>query len=130
MEGELDRPGQNHRIIKNTTDITTNAAAITVLENNIIAPDFDSGWTALAAGAGATETHNLGGDADDYFIDFYFNDDADSKPHNVYIGAYQTAGGQTYGMYFYDLNNTEIKVWRNANDTICDKYRIRIWVTQ
>jgi len=97
-------------------------------------PDYDSGWVSLGAGASATTlTHNLGGDADDYFVDMQYK--YDSNINRRYYGGADfgvtafsgTREDDRVGAYWRSLDNSTITVFRRAEDDYAPEVRIRIW---
>jgi hypothetical protein len=98
------------------------------------APDYDSDWVSLTPGAAATTlTHNLGGSADDYFVDLQYRS-AGSGINRRYNGG-TDFGANVYGKedfrvgaYWRSLNDATITVYRRPEDTYAEQVRIRIWV--
>ncbi len=92
-------------------------------------PDYNSGWVSISQGETKTFTHNLGGSYNDYVVDlvFYDNSGGVTGPHQEGFGGFQNS--TTYrGAYWYDLDNSIIRVTRQSNDTVVDWVRVRIWV--
>lgn len=86
---------------------------------------WDSGWRSISAGGTLILSHSLGGDPDDYFIDFQFKDTNDGYQMNINsFGMRQT----TLGAYYSNLNSTTVAVTRGASDPFADYVRVRIWI--
>lgn len=100
------------------------------------APDYDSGWVALGAGASArTLTHHLGGDTDRYLVDTQY---LGSSVNGVNLRYY---GGADFGShpapghsandrvaaYWRSLTSSTITLFRRAEDDYAPRTRIRIW---
>ncbi len=86
---------------------------------------WDSGWRALSAGGTLILSHGLGGNPDDYFIDFQFKDINDGYQVNINsYGLRQT----TLGAYYSNLSSTSIAVTRGGGDPFADYVRVRIWI--
>ncbi len=83
-------------------------------------PAYISAWTSVTPGTNHTFYHNLGGNPDDYFVDVSFKS---NKIHHFYYG---TNG--SWGAYWWDLDASQVKVFRAPNDSFVDKVRVRIWV--
>ena len=71
-------------------------------------PNYDSGFSAIAAGDAVVFTHNLGGNTDDYFFDLECQSFA--------------------GPYDWGLDSSEINVTRGLSDILWAEVRVRIWV--
>jgi len=99
------------------------------------APDYDSGWVSLGAGASATTlTHNLGGDADDYFVDMEYRSSGSGINRRYYGGVdfgAKAFGGtredDRVGAYWRSLTSSTITLFRRAEDDYAPEVRIRIW---
>ncbi len=92
-------------------------------------PDYNSEWQVINQGQILTLTHNLGGNYHDYVVDLmlYDNSGTVTGPHHEGYGGWRDDG--TYGgAYWYDLDNSTIKVIRQVNDTQVNWVRVRIWV--
>lgn len=86
------------------------------------APDYDSGWIALAPGASITKTHDLGGDTDNYLVDIQFRGGAQGLRESFLYDSTLPKGGT-----WDSLTNTQINIARAANDTEAPEIRVRIW---
>ncbi|MHC4601985.1 MAG: hypothetical protein ACYS6W_01500 [Planctomycetota bacterium] len=84
-------------------------------------PAYISAWVSVTPGTNHTFYHNLGGDPNDYFVDLTFKS---NKIHHFYYGG----TGHSWGAYWWDLDASEIKVFREPNDTFANTVRVRIWV--
>lgn len=95
-----------------------------------MAPDYDTGWTALAQDTTATLTHSLGGDADKYLVDLMMKDTGATYGVNIFgLGSREITGGTRVGYYYLNLTNSTVQVYREANDP-SEQYRLRIWKNQ
>jgi hypothetical protein len=101
------------------------------------APDYDSGWVGLVAGASATTlNHNLGGDTDDYFVDMQYQGSPFNGINRRYHGGTDFGSNVTgeaeendrVGAYWRTLTNSTISVYRRPDDIYAVQVRIRIWV--
>jgi hypothetical protein len=96
------------------------------------APDYDSGWIALAAGGPAPLiTHNLLGNRDNYVVDMQFRSAGSGVNQRYYggidFGAKASAPDTQVGAYWYALNNTNMRVYRRVDDSYAEEVRFRIW---
>ena len=93
-------------------------------------PAYDSGWTAVSRGSTRTLDHNLGGDADDYVVDFQFRDaehaGSGEDVHQVYYG-FDSYFIWVTGAYWKNLTSSQIKVVRAIHDNNAGEVRVRIW---
>jgi hypothetical protein len=90
---------------------------------------------AIAPAQNLVLQHTVGGNVDDYVIDFQQKDvTEDVAPpigiHNQYIGGYINSANHFFGAYWHDLKSTEISVERRLHDTRTEQVRIRIWVVR
>ncbi len=96
-------------------------------------PDYDSTWKFLNLGKEEDFDHNLEGNPDNYVLDMQFNDmDYYGVNQNFYGGmtTYQDSIYPTQeGSYWFGLNNSSVKVLREANDSFADQVRVRMWIT-
>lgn len=92
-------------------------------------PDYDSGWFSLDPAQAMNLVLNLGGNPDNYLVDVRFAD-ADINTtigyHNIGEGGDQTFGAAA-GATWSNLDADFIQVFRNPQDTLCDRVRVRIW---
>ncbi|MCD6555133.1 MAG: hypothetical protein J7M16_14135 [Anaerolineae bacterium] len=101
-----------------------------------IAPDYDSGWVSLTAGAAATPlTHSLGGNPDDYVVDMQYKTTGSGVNQRYYGGTdfgsksfNGTKEDERMGAYWRSLSSTSITVYRRPDDTYASQVRVRIWV--
>jgi hypothetical protein len=89
-------------------------------------PAFDSGWVDAPAGHDTRIDHDIGGDADDYFVDMQVR--YLGKPSNKSIGGDTRSATTAYGTYYYGLTNEAVWINRYSDDTSAERVRIRIWV--
>ncbi len=84
-------------------------------------PDYDSGWTSIEADTIKLFQHDLGGDSDDYIVDFQFRDSSSYRKLGVnqdYYGGtefiqFGPPGGRiSEGAYWFGLTNKVIRVKR------------------
>ncbi len=98
-------------------------------------PKYDSGWVSISQNEGKTFTHNVGGDTDHYVVDLQFKDTADpgygvnqwDYGGDDYI-VYPSSTMKREGAYWGGLTSTGLWVRRQADDTIADQVRVRIWI--
>lgn len=88
-------------------------------------PAYDSGWVSLGQGATANRTHNLGGNADNYVVDFTCQH-ASYGRHIIGLGG--DVGAGYYGAFWRNLTTSAITLERANNDLECPQVRVRIWV--
>jgi len=89
---------------------------------------WSSGWVDIATDTAKTLTHNLGGNPDDYAVDLWF---LDAPPGDYGInercaGGLE-AGGKFYGVYWQNLTDKTIEVFRHRDDTLADKVHVNVW---
>ena len=89
-------------------------------------PAFDSGWVEVPAGTDQRIDHDIGGDADDYFVDMQIR--YLGKPSNKGLGGDVRSAASAFGTYYYGLTNESIWINRYSDDTSAERVRIRIWV--
>jgi len=92
------------------------------------APDYCSGWTAIAAGGSHTFDHNLGGDPLGYVVGLWFR-----GPTPAYGISQQAFGGMedngnNRGAWWHSLTDSTIKVDRAANDLVAGEVRVCVTV--
>lgn len=86
------------------------------------APDYDSGWFALASGS-TTKTHSLG--TTELLIQVY-GKDGTLGIMNMRVGGIGGGSGYRGGWYDY-VTTTQITVNRESGDALWDDWRILIW---
>lgn len=97
-------------------------------------PAWDSGWVPINPGQNIVLPHTVGGNLDDYVVDFQQKDVIPdySQPligiHNYGIGT--RSGLYHHGAYFHDLKTYEVSIERYEDDYLTDQVRIRIWVVR
>ena len=91
-------------------------------------PAYDSGWRSIDPDKLTTYQHSIGGDPDDYVVELTAKEDGVRGIHNRGHGGAKTAGDGMIGVYYRELNEKYITVYRLENDSKCDYIRIRIWV--
>jgi len=95
-------------------------------------PAYDSGWVGIAQGEVKTLTHNIGGNVDNYVVDFQLHSNQYGFGiNNRSYGGDDLDTGQTViydGAWFMRLTNQSIDVNRNHFDRRAEKVRVRIWV--
>ena len=98
-------------------------------------PNYDSGWVNLSPGATATVLHhNVGGDANDYVVDMQYRNSG-SGVNQRYFGGVDfgaktfngTRNNDRVGLYWRSLTNSDITLFRRAEDDYASRVRIRIW---
>lgn len=91
-------------------------------------PAYDSGWIQVDAGTTTTLVHNVGGNLDNYVVDFQAKSEISfNGPHNWGIGM-EGRSGVEYGHWYDSLTTTSIKI-SNGPDTWPDnELRVRIWI--
>jgi hypothetical protein len=87
---------------------------------------YNSGWLEIAQGATLFLTHDIGGDVDDYLIDFQVWNPMEGihSIDNVFLYSH------IRGAYYFDLTSSQISVKRWADDVYVEKIRVRIWVVK
>lgn len=99
------------------------------------APDYDSSWFDITAGATTGLIHNVGGNSDDYIVDMQFKS-ASFGINQCYYGGCdfgdEEAGGtrenDRVGVYWRGLSNSSIFIHRRPEDDFAPKIRVRIFV--
>jgi hypothetical protein len=99
-------------------------------------PDYDSNWLALAQDASQELAHNLGGQADNDFLDLaQFDSDAANGYNHRHLGgadfgALPPSGyslDDRVGSYWRTLTNSSIVLYRRPQDGFADWMRVRLW---
>ena len=100
----------------------------------VLPPDYDSGWLSLATNTTTTLTHNLGGDANTYMVDFQYKSRMVDGINQRYLGGADFgdtvdigAPNNRVGAYWRNLTATSITVYRRSEDTYAPQVRVRIW---
>ena len=94
-------------------------------------PAYDSGWIQVDPdGTGTTLVHNVGGNIDNYVVDFQARS---SHPdmggiHNWGYGLERTAGGSEYGHYYKALTTSSVVIHNGPDTWTPNELRFRIWV--
>lgn len=97
-------------------------------------PDYDSDWNTNSTGSTEVVHHNLGGNEDDYLVNFMYNDWV-FNANQLYYGiktfgakppAYYSENDMG-GAYWRSLTNSSLTVYRASNDKTVDQWRVRIW---
>jgi len=91
-------------------------------------PDYDSGYINISQNEFKILTHNLGGNSNNYVIDFQAKDN-ETNINNLYVGLDKDNAGNVRGYYYFNLTNTTIEIYRATDDERADKLRVRIWIT-
>ncbi len=110
----------------NTGNVTYDGALVGAFPR----PAYDSGWVDVAQASGEMLTHSVGGDPDDYFVDFRCDDDTGFIPamiNNIGIGR-DDDGSVEVGASYSWLGSNTVWVARAVDDTTCGKIQVRIWV--
>ena len=93
--------------------------------------DFDTGWISLSKGEERTIDHYLGGDPDEYVVDFQLMHNGGLGVNNISYGmdAYYDNGisNKELGAAWSALDNKSINVKRTSDDYTADNLRVRIW---
>jgi len=98
--------------------------------------DCDTGWISLDPGAAETTlNHNVGGNADAYFI-YMECKSSNSLVNQRYYGGndFGTSGfagtrnNERVGAYWKGLNASSIKVFRREEDDYASSVRLRFWI--
>lgn len=125
---------------------TSSATTLTDLENRVLAlenkltPAYDSGWVDIAQGQHLAFNHNVGGNAGDYIVDVKqwssFSVGLPILPgiSNRFIGT-DIYGAYQQGIYWYitssndgtPLEDNIIRIYRDIEDFVAEKVRVRIW---
>jgi hypothetical protein len=116
-------------VTRGTGDTAADQVRVRMWRND--KPEYDSNWKTLDPGKMKSFPHNLGGDSDDYVLDLQFFDLNFVGTHQLYWGGNTTVKHDgTYveeGAYWHNLNKTNVKVTREADDWNAKKVRVRIW---
>ncbi len=97
-------------------------------------PTYDSGWTAINQNQALQFIHNLGSDPENYLVDLSFKDGDNFNGINQRAyggmdrGANYPPADNRDGAYWRHLTDTDIYVYRRAEDAYADEVRVRIWV--
>ena len=95
-------------------------------------PDYDSGWTPIAAGGVEVFNHRLTGDRSDFLVDVSFYDpDNGSGKNQRYLGGMVTSADDYHGAFWSSFttisSNSNLSVYRFPDDVAVDQVRVRIW---
>jgi hypothetical protein len=94
---------------------------------SISATTWSSGWVTIVTDTSQVFTHNLGGDPDDYAVELRFLDtDGGLGINRRYYGGSEE-GGSWYGAHWQNLTTNTIEIYRQPQDTVADRVRIRVW---
>lgn len=89
---------------------------------------WSSPWTLINQGETLTFTHNLGGDPNTYTVELWFLDtDGGRGINRCYYGGLEDSGNW-YGAHWQNLTANTIQVYRQPNDTVADRVRVRVWI--
>lgn len=91
--------------------------------------EYCSNWSSIGQNDISELNHALGYDADDYTVQLWFKDSATGNIHQHGYGGLEVAG-QRRGAYWLWLSMYSVGVYRYANDTYLDQYRICVGVPQ
>lgn len=94
------------------------------------APDYDSGWQAVTAGAGVTLDHALGGPWNDLYVDLQLKDDGGPWGVHAWGLGGDYSGTTLTGASWWGLTGSRIHLWRCPDDDIADRLRVRIWASR
>jgi hypothetical protein len=115
-----------------TKQTTASSGGVSLFGGGFPGPDFDSGWFKLYYDnvRDVELEHNLGGNSDDYFIDIQFYDNSLGKNNRGVGGDTREIEEGSRGAYYYELNNTSIKLGRTEDSKYGGyiEVRVRIWV--
>lgn len=100
-------------------------------------PAYDSGWLPVALGE-TFAAHNLGGDLDQYVVEYECRENLLSPPHKMLYGGVEFGSatwsgavtGQQWGSFWFDLTNSSVRLMRLADDQYCAWARGRIFQRQ
>ncbi len=114
-------------VYRNADDTTSHQARLRIWV--VPAPDYDSGWVAVAAGTEVTLYHSLGGSSDDLVVDLTFKGGTPTRVHKGGYGAdyYFDAGGRQAGGYWHSLTASSVKVRRGIDSTLVEQMRVRVF---
>jgi hypothetical protein len=97
-------------------------------------PNYDSGWLSLGTNTSTILTHNLGGDANTYMVDFQYKSQTVDGINQRYFGGSDFGDSVDVGLpnnrvgaYWRNLTSTNITVYRRSEDTYAPQVRVRIW---
>jgi len=97
------------------------------------APSYDTLWTGINVGS-KVFTHNIGGSVDRYLINLQYKDNAESISQRYYggvdFGSTSFGGARDndrVGAYWYNLNDSQVTVFRRGEDDFANNTRLRIW---
>lgn len=91
-------------------------------------PDYCTAWGNINAGQAITIVHSLGGDEDDLTTDLMFRSTANGINRRAYGGLEYGGGANFVGAYWYDLNNSTVSIYRNAQDAFAQQVRMCVAV--
>jgi hypothetical protein len=108
-----------------------NADQVRIRIWNAPPPDYDSGWTAIAADTAKSFQHNLGGSVNEYYVHLQFQQQGATGygVNRWYYGMDTTWEDDWWasGSYWRNLDEKVIEVVRAPADFRSPEARIRIW---
>ena len=105
----------------------TSEGSTTTTPSGFPAPDWDSGWLKIGLGETKWIPHTLGGDPDNYFVDFSFRQVGGFGQTIHGFGGLIDEFGSKIGIYYKNLDGSRFIVIRHADDPYAEEFRIRIW---
>ncbi len=139
LTGDLPSHTHDYSDITDAPEILTEAEIINLInehEHALGHPDWDSGWLPITPGTAIRIDHNLGGNPDNYLVDFQFYFPAPTYLiHNIHIGgavyAQQVGSNgliyRTLGAHWSALDNESITIHLAEDEGAITDIRVRIW---
>jgi len=87
-------------------------------------PDYDSGWTDIAAGGTVSFSHNLGITATELSVSLWFSGTSKGIHHYGYGGLSVDAPPTLRGAYWHNLTTNTVQVSRRVGDTDIEQVRV------
>ena len=87
-------------------------------------PDYDSGWTNIAAGETITFSHNVGITDTELSVSLWFSGTSKGIHHYGYGGLTVDAPPAPQGAYWHNLTDNTVQVSRRVGDTDIEQVRV------
>ncbi len=97
-----------------------------------LAQEYCTAWAGIGQNNVVDVGHGLGGNVDDYNVLLWFRDSATGNVHQHGYGGLEVLDvtNQRMGAYWMWLGTTTVSVYRYANDTLLDQFRLCVSVVE
>jgi len=115
-------------VVRGPLDGTADRVRVWIWKPSLEA-EYCTGWSPIGQGDLSEPYHGLGYNEDDYNVQLWFKDSATGNIHQHGYGGLEVAG-QRMGAYWLWLTTYTVGVYRYAQDTYLDQYRICVGVPE